>query len=158
MITALSRRASLGLRPTACQEFRMVFMLSRAFNVALVSILLPLSFVSQAAGQSALAPNADFFLNLTQASPSDQPQARSDPPTQVQKPNSEKFDWGAAIRQSLLFTGVMHAFRFSTEPGTRDAMNGPWFRDWMKSVAAIRGWTDGDPFITDDIGHPIEGA
>jgi len=52
----------------------------------------------------------------------------------------------------------MHSFRFATEAGTRDAMHGPWFNDWMASVSEIRGWDDGDPFITDYVAHSMEGA
>jgi hypothetical protein len=52
----------------------------------------------------------------------------------------------------------MHSFRFATEAGTRDALNGPWFNDWMASVSEIRGWDDGDPFITNYVAHSMEGA
>ena len=69
-----------------------------------------------------------------------------------------RFHLGAALREAFFFTGVMHAFRFSTEPGTRDALNGKWFHDYTDSVGELRGWGDGDPFITNDIAHPIEGA
>jgi hypothetical protein len=71
---------------------------------------------------------------------------------------SDRFRWKPALGESMLYTGIMHAFRFSTEAGTRDALNGPWFNNWISSVSEIRGWDDHDPFITDDVAHPLEGA
>jgi hypothetical protein len=102
----------------------------------------------------------------------DSPSSSSTPPlvSIVFKPNppkgkremdgveSDRFRWKPALGESMLYTGIMHAFRFSTEAGTRDALNGPWFNHWMASVSEIRGWDDHDPFITDDIAHPLEGA
>jgi hypothetical protein len=71
---------------------------------------------------------------------------------------SDRFQWKTALGESMLYTGIMHAFRFSTEAGTRDALNGQWFNNWISSVSEIRGWDDHDPFITDDVAHPLEGA
>lgn len=102
----------------------------------------------------------------------DSPSSSSTPPlvSIVFKPNppkgkremdgveSDRFRWKPALGESMLYTGIMHAFRFSTEAGTRDALNGPWFNHWMASVSEIRGWDDHDPFITDDVAHPLEGA
>jgi hypothetical protein len=73
-------------------------------------------------------------------------------------PASDRFRWRTALMESMFYTGIMHAFRFSTEAGTRDALNGQWFNHWMSSVGEIRGWDDHDPFITDDVAHPLEGA
>jgi hypothetical protein len=52
----------------------------------------------------------------------------------------------------------MHAFRIATEPGTRDALGGPWFKDWMASVSELRGWDDHDPFVTNYVAHSMEGS
>ena len=68
------------------------------------------------------------------------------------------FGWDGAIRQSLLFTGVMHGFRLATEPGTRAELRGPFFKDYFRSVRNLRGWGDGDPFLVNYIGHPMQGA
>src|SRR5580704_14720001 len=72
--------------------------------------------------------------------------------------DSDRFQWRPALGESMLYTGIMHAFRFTTEAGTRDALNGPWFNNWISSVSEIRGWDDHDPFITNDLAHPMEGA
>jgi len=71
---------------------------------------------------------------------------------------SQKFKWRPALREALFYTGVMHGFRFVTEPGTRDTLNGPFLRDYVSSVLATRGWDDGDTFVTSYVAHPMEGA
>jgi hypothetical protein len=72
-----------------------------------------------------------------------------------QKP---KFQWGSALWQSAFFLGIQHAFRFSTEPGTRAELKGPYFRDWGKSIIGYDRWEDSDPFIVNYVGHPMMGA
>jgi hypothetical protein len=59
--------------------------------------------------------------------------------------------------QSSLFLGVMHSFRFATEPSTRKAMgNTPL--DYFEVLGAMHGWSDGDGYYENYLGHPIEGA
>jgi hypothetical protein len=69
-----------------------------------------------------------------------------------------RIHWNAANRESLLSTGIMHTFNLWTEAGTRDALYGPWFQDWMQSVSELRGWSDSDRFMAPYAGHPIQGA
>ena len=69
-----------------------------------------------------------------------------------------KFRWQFATQEALLFTGVMHAFNLTTEAGTRDALNGPWFKDYTRSVSELRGWSDSDRFMAPYVGHTIEGS
>lgn len=76
------------------------------------------------------------------------------PPT----PDDTSFQWGAALRQSLRFLAIQHAFRLATEDGTRADLKGPFFKDWFATVASLRGWRDGDPFMVNYIGHPMMGA
>ncbi len=52
----------------------------------------------------------------------------------------------------------MHTFNLWTEAGTRDALYGPWFQDWMHSVSELRGWSDSDRFMAPYVGHPIQGS
>jgi len=68
------------------------------------------------------------------------------------------FNWGFAARESLLFTGIMHAFNISTEPGTRDALNGHWLDDYLQSASELRGWSDSDKFMAPYVAHTIEGS
>jgi len=67
-------------------------------------------------------------------------------------------DWDGLSRQSSLFLAVQHGFRLATEPGTREGLRGPFFRGWMDSVKSLHGWSDGDPFYVNYIGHPMQGA
>jgi hypothetical protein len=69
-----------------------------------------------------------------------------------------KFRWWPSFGESLLYTGIMHTFNLATEPGTRDALNGPWFKDYIHSVGELRGWSDNDKFMAPYVGHPIEGS
>jgi len=72
--------------------------------------------------------------------------------------NAAPFQWKNALRQGLFFTGFMHAYRLASEPQTRDALNGHWWRNYHRSIGELRGWDDGDTFMTSYIAHPFEGA
>ncbi len=80
------------------------------------------------------------------------------PNPQDQTQNSGGFRWWPATRESLFFTGIMHTFDLTTEAGTRDALNGPWLNDYLRSVSELRGWSDSDHFMAPYLGHPIEGS
>jgi hypothetical protein len=71
---------------------------------------------------------------------------------------NKHFRWRPALGESLLFTGVMHAFNITTEAGTRDTLDGHWFQDYMHSVSELRGWSDSDTFMAPYVGHPLEGS
>jgi len=68
------------------------------------------------------------------------------------------FQFEPAAEQAALFTGIMHAKRFISEAGTRDALHGRFFADYIDSITELRGWDDADGFLTSYIGHPMEGA
>ena len=68
------------------------------------------------------------------------------------------FKWKVATQESLLFTGIMHAYNLGTEAGTRDALNGPWLNNYLHSVSELRGWSDSDTFMAPYVGHTIEGS
>ena len=78
------------------------------------------------------------------------------PETQPQPDTNVK--WGAAVQESLLYTGIMHTFNIWTEPGTRDALYGHWFTHYFDSVSELRGWSDSDRFMAPYVGHTIEGS
>lgn len=76
----------------------------------------------------------------------------------VEPPHSDtKIHWKAANGEALLSTGIMHTFNLWTEAGTRDALYGPWAKDWLRSVGELRGWSDSDEFMAPYVGHPIQG-
>jgi hypothetical protein len=91
--------------------------------------------------------------------PPPRPSGNSENPVNQQDGRSEnRIHWGPAIRESLLYTSIMHAFNIASEAGTRDTLNGKWFDDYMASVAELRGWSDSDRFMAPYVGHPIEGS
>lgn len=69
-----------------------------------------------------------------------------------------RFRFWPAFNEAWLFTGIQHTFNLGTEAGTRDALNGKFFEDYMHSVAELRGWSDSDTFMAPFVGHPIEGS
>jgi len=73
-------------------------------------------------------------------------------------PPERTFQWRPAFTQSFRFLMAQHAFRFMTEPGTREELRGPFFRDYLRSVSDLDHWNDGDPFLVNYIGHPMMGA
>lgn len=75
-----------------------------------------------------------------------------------QQASGPTVNWRAAVRQSLLYTGIMHTFNIWTEPGTRDALLGPWLKNYLNSVSELRGWSDSDMFMAPYVGHTLEGS
>lgn len=67
------------------------------------------------------------------------------------------FNWSGAVKESMLFLAVQHGYAM-TQPKTRHALKGPFFRDYFDSVKALHGWDDGGRFFTNYIAHPMEGA
>lgn len=66
--------------------------------------------------------------------------------------------WKPLLTQSMLFLGMEHGFRLATEQPTRDNLPGPFFHDWRQSVGNLHGWADGDDFLINYVGHPMQGA
>ncbi len=67
-------------------------------------------------------------------------------------------DWSGLINQSALFLSIEQGFRLGTQPGTREALKGPFFDDWFTSVKSTKGWGDADDFLANYIGHPMQGS
>jgi hypothetical protein len=68
------------------------------------------------------------------------------------------FNWRAALAESFLAFTIAHAERFPTEQGTRDSIQGPFWKNYIHDLENIHGWEDGDGFVTSYIAHPMEGA
>ncbi|MFN8008103.1 MAG: hypothetical protein U0V70_13985 [Terriglobia bacterium] len=66
--------------------------------------------------------------------------------------------WKPLLLHSLFYMGVANGFRLATEQGTRDYLSGPFIPDYFRAVGNMHGWSDGDPFLVNYIGHPMEGA
>jgi hypothetical protein len=67
-------------------------------------------------------------------------------------------DWKGLARHSQRFLAVEHGFRLATEPGTRAGLKGSFFGNYGSAVANLHGWTDGDEFYVNYLGHPMQGS
>jgi hypothetical protein len=67
-------------------------------------------------------------------------------------------NWPGVLNQSAFFLAVEQGYRLGTQPGTREALKGPFFDDWFTSVKATKGWGDADDFLANYIGHPMQGS
>jgi hypothetical protein len=76
-------------------------------------------------------------------------------PSDIPEPGIE---WKALTNGSLYFLGVMHSFRIATEAGTRHGLHNPVVGGYFKALGAMHGWSDGDTYYENYLGHPIQGA
>jgi hypothetical protein len=79
----------------------------------------------------------------------------------VQRAPQHKFQLKKALWQSFEFLMVQHAFRVADDPSLRYSLaHGRLFHDWFASYKGydLKRWSDGDDFIVNDIGHPLQGA
>jgi hypothetical protein len=63
--------------------------------------------------------------------------------------------------QSLAFDGVEDGYRLATDHYLRHLVaDGPYWHNYMASMQHwdMTRWSDGDDFLVDDIGHPMQGA
>ena len=66
-------------------------------------------------------------------------------------------NWRGVLGQSFRFLIVQQVFRYATEPSTRHPHES-FFGGYRDSVTNLHGWADGDPFIVNYVGHPMQGA
>jgi hypothetical protein len=67
-------------------------------------------------------------------------------------------DWGHLVASSFAFLMVSHSYRYATESTTRRSFHKPYFPNYVAAVENLHGWADGDPFIVNYVGHPMQGA
>jgi len=73
----------------------------------------------------------------------------------------ERFQTGAALKQSFGFLIFQHVARLGFDPSLRYLLvHKPFFHDWFASEKGVNltRWGDGDDFLVNDIGHPLQGA
>jgi hypothetical protein len=132
-------------------------------NTTFHSDLATSRLAQQLAGESSQEPPRPAATGTRQEplppSPASQPTAL--PPDLSPTPQAtpdQGIQWKPLIAQAMTFLWIEHSFRFLTEPGTREELRGPFFKDWFNSVKRTRGWRDGDPFIVNYVGHPMQGS
>jgi hypothetical protein len=102
------------------------------------------------ASASGIKPNAPLPLKPAPIDPVFQPQL-----------SSTKFKWKAALLQSFEYTMFEHVWRAAFDPSLRYQLeHKPFFHDWFVSYSGynLHRWGDGDDFIVNDVGHPLQGA
>ena len=71
----------------------------------------------------------------------------------------KRFQWKPAARpEHVLSRHLSMAGASAHESGTRDALHGPFLKDWMDSIGETRGWDDGDGWHASYVSHPFEGG
>ena len=95
--------------------------------------------------------SASLPLNTTRFEPAIEPV--------VSPPKPPGVSWGGLTKDSLTFLVVMQGFRCATENGTRAAFGvNPFIKGYIHAVENMHGFSDGDQFYVNYIGHPMQGA
>jgi hypothetical protein len=116
---------------------------------AVVSVVVVLAGATSALAQPCLS----FCADLGSQEPG---RPRAD--TQTGKVSEAgAFDWQGALVQSGLFLAAQHSFRIAQQ-NRREALGGPFWRDYVNSVRGLQGWDDGSQFYINYLGHPLMGG
>jgi len=67
-------------------------------------------------------------------------------------------DWTKLLISSGTFLAVEHSFRYASEDSTRYWVNDFSVSGYADSVGSLHGWGDGDEFLVNYVGHPMQGA
>jgi hypothetical protein len=76
-------------------------------------------------------------------------------------PKSDKFNLKGAFIQTFNVNLLFHVWRVAFDPGLRyNVAHKPFWHDYGASFKGydMSNWGDGDDFVVNDIGHPLEGA
>ena len=74
---------------------------------------------------------------------------------------SEHYHWGGLLAQSLFFNVIENGFRAASDDQIRNLLaNKPFWHDYAASIRQfnMRRWNDGDDFLVNYTGHPMQGA
>jgi len=83
----------------------------------------------------------------------------TDPPDPIVFVPEPKFQWKEATKGSLKFLLLQTASRFAFQAKTRHSIRGPYFAEYIQTLKQKPiGFMDGDPWKTNFVGHPIQGA
>lgn len=77
------------------------------------------------------------------------------------RPRRERFHWGPALWQSFEFLLLEHTWRLAWDPYARYLVfHRPFWHDYLASAGHfdMSRWGDGDDFLVNYIGHPLEGS
>ncbi len=67
-------------------------------------------------------------------------------------------DFAGAFVDSLKLVMLEHVTRVAFQPKTRAELDGPFWKDYRRSIVLPRQWEDTDSWMVNYVGHPIHGA
>lgn len=70
----------------------------------------------------------------------------------------QNVQWKPLVRESLLYLTIMHSYRIATEQKTREALGDSVLGGYFKALGSMHGWSDGDGYFENYLGHPIQGS
>jgi len=132
--------------------------ISHRITMGIVLLALDLAITLSVAAQS---QPIGLYASPSPVWDSGAPRTRVQPlfkPVRISREEQRGVDWIRLVEQSLFFMSFENAFRCATEEGTREGFSNPFFRGYLNSVGSLHGWNDGDPFLVNYVGHPMQGA
>jgi hypothetical protein len=81
--------------------------------------------------------------------------------TPYTRPGDDKFSFKYAFIQTFNVNLFFHVWRVAFDPGLRyNLAHKPFWHDYATSLQGydMSHWGDGDDFVVNDVGHPLEGA
>jgi len=129
-------------------------MLTNLTRVVSLSILICARLAAQSAVEE---PSSDVpgASSSPEVLPSTQPAASQ--PVSTTQPGEGSVNWSGVLRQSVEFLVLEEGFRTLTEKGARHTHKS-FFGGYAQSIDSLHGWADGDPFLVNYVGHPMQGA
>jgi hypothetical protein len=101
-----------------------------------------------------------LHYQVTRRSKRTQNQATTDPDDDDVRLN-EGYHWSGLIAQSLFFSFIESGFRAASDDQIRSLLaTKPFWHDYVASMRHfnMRRWNDGDSFLVNYVGHPMQGA
>lgn len=94
---------------------------------------------------------------------SSSPSSGDPPPPALKSAKSQGIRWGHVLLQSLEFISIEHGLRMAFDPPSRRSMaraieNGEFWQAYVRSLKSFHGWSDGNHFFVNYVGHPLQGA
>ena len=85
------------------------------------------------------------------------------PPPALKSAKSQGIRWGWVLLQSFEFISIEHGLRMAFDPPSRRSMakaieNGEFWQAYVRSLQSFHGWSDGNHFFVNYVGHPLQGA
>ena len=107
-----------------------------------------------------LFPSAPIQVDLTPLVAHLSQEAENRPATESPE-KEQSYHWKGLLLQSFFFISSEQVFRLISDAGMRSlTADKPYWHDYIASLKQwnMRRWSDGDDFLVDDIGHPMQGG